>query len=94
LCIGTSISARDGDPRPLSHGKTPLLIAQAVAAYIATIAIGALVAMDGELPSAFTTLFFVPIIFVAYRFPPAVSWCRSAALFGARRWPPQVPVQS
>jgi HD-GYP domain-containing protein (c-di-GMP phosphodiesterase class II) len=57
----------------LSHTKTPLLIAQAAAAYLATIGIGALVVYDGELPSAFTTLFFVPIIFVAYRFPLAVS---------------------
>ena len=34
----------------------------------ATIVIGGLVYLDGEVPSAFTTLFFIPIIFVAYRY--------------------------
>jgi HD-GYP domain-containing protein (c-di-GMP phosphodiesterase class II) len=41
----------------------------AAAAVCATLAIGSLVYMDGEVPSAFTTLFFIPIIFVAYRHP-------------------------
>jgi HD-GYP domain-containing protein (c-di-GMP phosphodiesterase class II) len=35
----------------------------------ATFAIGGLVVMDGVVPSAFTTLFFIPIIFTAYRYP-------------------------
>jgi HD-GYP domain-containing protein (c-di-GMP phosphodiesterase class II) len=34
----------------------------------ATIVIGFLVYLDGQVPSAFTTLFFIPIIFVAYRY--------------------------
>ena len=38
------------------------------AAVVATLLIGSLVLMDGDVPSAFTTLFFVPIIFVAYRY--------------------------
>jgi HD-GYP domain-containing protein (c-di-GMP phosphodiesterase class II) len=48
-------------------------IAAAVAAFVATGAIGALVIADGTIPSAFTTLFFIPIIFVAYRYPPGVG---------------------
>src|SRR3990172_2517751 len=39
----------------------------------AMLAIGALVALDGEVPSAFTTLFFAPIILVAYRHPLTFS---------------------
>ena len=35
----------------------------------ATLVIGVLVAFDGNIPSAFTTLFFLPIIIVAYRQP-------------------------
>ena len=42
-------------------------------ALAATFGIGALVAVDGELPSAATTFFFVPIVFVAYRQPLIVS---------------------
>jgi len=45
----------------------------AAAAIVATLAIGGLVVMDGAVPSAFTTLFFIPIIFVAYRYPLPVS---------------------
>ena len=41
----------------------------AAAAIGFTLAVGGLVYMDGEVPSAFTTLFFIPIIFVAYRYP-------------------------
>jgi len=29
--------------------------------------------MDGTIPSAFTALFFIPIIFVAYRYPLGVA---------------------
>ena len=43
------------------------------AAIVATLAIGGLVVMDGAVPSAFTTLFFIPIIFVAYRYPLPLS---------------------
>jgi len=45
----------------------------ALAAYAVTLAIGGLVVYDGEIPSAFTSLFFVPIIFVAYRYSLPVS---------------------
>jgi hypothetical protein len=45
----------------------------ALAAYAATLVIGGLVVYDGEIPSAFTSLFFVPIIFVAYRYSLPVS---------------------
>ena len=43
------------------------------AAVAATFIIGGLVYMDGEVPSAFTTLFFIPIIFVAYRYSLSVA---------------------
>ncbi len=42
-------------------------------ALVATLCVGALVAIDGTLPSAFTTLFFIPIILIAYRQPLAIS---------------------
>lgn len=42
-------------------------------ALVATVAVGVLVAVDGTIPSAFTTLFFIPIIFVAYRQPLGVA---------------------
>ena len=35
----------------------------------ATAGIGTLVFIDGEVPSAFTTAFFLPICFAAYRYP-------------------------
>src|SRR6266581_3657557 len=47
--------------------------AAGVAALAVTIAIGLLVVTGGVIPSAFTTLFFIPIIFVAYRYPLPVS---------------------
>jgi HD-GYP domain-containing protein (c-di-GMP phosphodiesterase class II) len=43
------------------------------AAFAATLGIGCLVILDGVLPSAFTTLFFLPILLVAYRYPLPVS---------------------
>ncbi|MDO8614895.1 MAG: HD domain-containing protein [Dehalococcoidia bacterium] len=43
------------------------------AAFTATAGVGGLVVIDGQLPSAFSTLFFVPIIFVAYRYPLSVA---------------------
>jgi HD-GYP domain-containing protein (c-di-GMP phosphodiesterase class II) len=46
---------------------------EAAGAFAATLAIGMLIVSQGELPSAFTTLFFIPIILVAYRFPLIVS---------------------
>jgi HD-GYP domain-containing protein (c-di-GMP phosphodiesterase class II) len=48
-------------------------IAGAAVAFVATGAVGALVVMDGTIPSAFTALFFIPIIFVAYRYPLGVA---------------------
>jgi HD-GYP domain-containing protein (c-di-GMP phosphodiesterase class II) len=42
-------------------------------ALLLTLVIGTLVVMDGELPSAFTTLFFLPILLVAYRYALWVS---------------------
>jgi HD-GYP domain-containing protein (c-di-GMP phosphodiesterase class II) len=39
----------------------------------ATVGIGGLVFLDGEVPSAFTTAFFLPICFAAYRYPLAFS---------------------
>jgi HD-GYP domain-containing protein (c-di-GMP phosphodiesterase class II) len=48
-------------------------VAPAALSIGATLAIGGLVWMDGSVPSAFTTLFFVPIIFVAYRYPLPLS---------------------
>ena len=39
----------------------------------ATVTIGGLVFIDGEVPSAFTTAFFLPICFTAYRYPLAFS---------------------
>lgn len=47
-------------------------------ALAATFGVGALVAVDGEVPSVFTTLFFVPIIAVAYRHPLAAALCVAA----------------
>ena len=41
--------------------------------FAATIGIGVMVIVDARLPSAFTTLFFIPIILVAYRYPLAVA---------------------
>ena len=39
----------------------------------ATAGIGGLVFIDGEVPSTFTALFFLPICFAAYRYPLAFS---------------------
>ncbi len=51
---------------------------ECAAAFAVTCGIGAVVALDGQIPSAFTTLFFLPIIFVAYRFPLIVAVCVAA----------------
>ncbi|HSP55097.1 MAG TPA: GAF domain-containing protein, partial [Dehalococcoidia bacterium] len=48
-------------------------ILTALAAYAATLLIAGLVVYDGRLPSGYTTLFFIPIIFAAYRYPLPVS---------------------
>jgi hypothetical protein len=60
-------------------------IIETAVAIAATGAVGALVAMDGTIPSAFTTLFFIPIIFVAYRHPLgiAVAVALLASLFSS-----------
>ncbi len=48
-------------------------LAEWALAFVATLGIGALVGVDGQIPSAYTTLFFVPIVVVAYRHPLAFS---------------------
>jgi len=53
------------------HNRQRLLAG--AAAFAATIAIGALVAIGGDIPSVFTVVFFLPIIYVAYRYPLPVS---------------------
>ena len=40
---------------------------------VATAGIGGLVFIDGDVPSAFTTAFFLPICFTAYRYPLSFS---------------------
>lgn len=57
----------------------------AVGAFLATFLVGALVVIDGTVPSVFTTLLFIPIIVVAYRYPLSVSVClvAVAALFSS-----------
>ncbi len=62
---------------PLANQHTARLF-EGAAAFVVTCAIGAVVAIDGEIPSAATTLFFLPIIFVAYRFPLALAVCVAA----------------
>src|SRR3989337_2476071 len=54
-----------------AHNRKPMI--EIVLAYAATIAIAELVTGDGQIPSVFTTLFFLPIIFLAYRHPLAYS---------------------
>jgi len=55
------------------------------AAVGATLGIGGLVYIDGAVPSAFTTLFFIPIIFAAYRYslPLALLIAGMASLFSS-----------
>ena len=48
-------------------------IVEASGAFVATLIVAALIVADGTIPSAFTTLFFIPIIFVAYRHPLIIS---------------------
>src|SRR3972149_2732279 len=50
-----------------AHNRKPLI--EIVLAYTATVAIAELVPGAGRIPSVFTTLFFLPIIFLAYRHP-------------------------
>jgi HD-GYP domain-containing protein (c-di-GMP phosphodiesterase class II) len=57
---------------PITNQTLRRILAGA-AAYAATFAISGLVVYDGQLPSAFTSLYFVPIIYVAYRYPLPVS---------------------
>src|SRR3990172_6831788 len=54
-----------------AHNRKPII--EIVLAYAATVAIAELVTGDGRIPSVFTTLFFLPIIFLAYRRPLAYS---------------------
>lgn len=46
---------------------------EGTAAFGATFTIGGLIIAGGQIPSVFTTLFFIPIIYVAYRYPLAVA---------------------
>jgi HD-GYP domain-containing protein (c-di-GMP phosphodiesterase class II) len=62
----------------LSTNQGPARKIESAAAFVVTFCIGALVIYDGQIPSAFTTLFFLPIIFVAYRFPLSVAVCVAA----------------
>jgi len=48
-------------------------ILAAAGAYAVTFVIGGLVVYDGQIPSGFTMLFFLPIIFTAYRYSLPVS---------------------
>ena len=48
-------------------------ILEGAVAVAVTLGVGALVVVDGQIPSAATTLFFIPIIVVAYRHPLVVS---------------------
>jgi len=56
---------------PMSLARRELTVG--AVAFLMTLVIGGLVIMDGELPSAFTTLFFLPILLVAYRYALWVS---------------------
>lgn len=47
----------------------------AIGAFLATFLVGALVIIDGDVPSVFTTLLFIPIIIVGYRYSLNVSVC-------------------
>jgi hypothetical protein len=58
------------EPNPSDNLKRTLV---PFAAFAATLVIGGMVIVDGVLPSAFTTLFFLPILLVAYRYPLPVS---------------------
>jgi HD-GYP domain-containing protein (c-di-GMP phosphodiesterase class II) len=48
-------------------------VLEAAACYAAILLVGGLVVVDGTIPSAFTALFFIPIIILAYRFPPTAG---------------------
>ncbi len=50
-----------------AHNRKP--VAEFTLALAATVVIASLVIADGSIPSVFTTLFFAPIIFLAYRHP-------------------------
>lgn len=65
--------------------RSPHNIIAAVTAYAATLAIGGLVVYDGQIPSAFTSLFFIPIIFVAYRYtlPASLAVAVIASVFSS-----------
>lgn len=52
-----------------SQALTPQKYIEAAVTLAATFGIGAAIAIGGELPSAASTLFFIPIIVVAYRHP-------------------------
>ena len=59
-----------------AHNRKPIV--EIVLAYAATVAIAELVTGDGRIPSVFTTLFFLPIIFLAYRHALAYSLVAAA----------------
>ncbi len=72
----------------------PMRVAECVAALLATVGITVLTVVGGRTPSVFTTLYFLPIVFVAYRHPLVYALIVSAlasfasspamALFGVK----------
>jgi HD-GYP domain-containing protein (c-di-GMP phosphodiesterase class II) len=74
-----------GNPDGIPRRRGAKRAIETALAFAATLAVGMLVAVDGTLPSAFTTLFFIPIIFVAYRYPLviAVAVALVASLFSS-----------
>ncbi len=59
--------------------------AEAAANFAAICVIGCLIALGGSIPSAFTTLFFLPIILIALRFPLSVAFAAAvmASIFSS-----------
>ena len=69
----------------LFRGRNVPLVAMCALALSATLGIGVLVAFGGQIPSPFTTLFFIPIALVAYRrpLPSALVIAGLASLFSS-----------
>src|SRR3989304_5948582 len=71
-----------------AHNRKPII--EILLAYAATIAIAELVTGDGRIPSVFTTLFFLPIIFLAY--PPPLPSSLVAAVVASLATSPAMGV--
>src|SRR3990172_1126001 len=69
----------------LFRGRNVPLVAMCALALSATLGIGVLVAFGGQIPSPFTTLFFIPIALIAYRrpLPSALVIAGLASLFSS-----------